>query len=147
MQNYTMWELFNRDHRGWLVSRFWRGKHVLKGDIERVLENDPDALLEPIAVALLEAQQNGTLARKRGRNKFSLAEMTRLVFIDIQLRDLADRIRWFRNKRPAGARRIRGEYSPRDLAANEMAKRYGFSSRHVLLNRLSTQRKRFPLFL
>jgi hypothetical protein len=135
-----MWELFNRDHRGWLVSRFWRGKHVLKGDIERVLENDPDALLEPIAVALLEAQQNGTLARKRGRNKFSLAEMTRLVFIDIQLRELADRIRLFRNKRPAGARRIRG-------AANEMAKRYGFSSRHVLLNRLSTQRKRFPLFL
>jgi hypothetical protein len=147
MQNYTIWEWFNRDHRGWLVSRFWRGKHVLKRDIKRVLENDPDALSEPIVVALLEALQNGTLARKRGRSKFSLAEMTRLIFIEIELRDLADRIRWFRNKRPAGARKVRGEYSPRDLAANEMAKRFGYSSRHVLLNRISAQRKRYPLFL
>ncbi len=147
MFEYGPYELFNRDHRGWLVSRFWRQEPLYRTDVERVLKNDPDIMSDPIANAIVEAYGNGKLYRPRGRKKFSLGATMNLMLIDMELRELADRIRWLRNMRPAGARKKRSEYSPRDKAANLMAKKYGFGSRHVLLNRITTQRKRYPLFL
>jgi hypothetical protein len=146
MQNYTIWEWFNRDHRGWLVSRFWRAKHVLKRDIKRVLENDPDALSEPIVVALLEAQQNGTLARKRGRNSYNFGKMAYVMLAQEDMRRLAKRLTRERARRPSGEKKHRGELSPTSHAAERVARKYNMGSGESFLRRISLQRKLHPYF-
>lgn len=146
MQKYGPYEHFNRDHRGWLVSRFWRGKHVLKRDIERVLKNDPDAGSDPVVAALLEAQANGTLARKRGRNSYTYGKMANVMLAQEDLRRLAKRFDRERARRPAGEKKRRCELSATGHSAELVARKYKMGSGESLLRRISLQRKNFPYF-
>lgn len=146
MSQYGPYEYFNRDHRGWLVSRFWRGKHVLKRDINRVLENDPDALSEPIVAALVDAQEQGKLARKRGRNSYSFGQMANVMLAQQSVRRISKWIKRKRSKRPVGQKKIRGEMSPTKLAAELVARKRKMGSGETLLNQISFQRKYYPYF-
>jgi len=146
MFEYGPYELFNRDHRGWLVSRFWRQKPVLKHDIARVLENDPDAMSEPIVVELVNAKKNGTLFRKRGRNPYNFGQMANVLLAQGDIKLLAAEIRHERSKRPAGAKKERGELSPTHQAAEQVARAYNMGSGASLLRRISFQRKNCPYF-
>ncbi len=146
MQQYGLFELFNRDHRGWLVSRFWRQEPVLRCDIDRALKNDPDALSEPIVAAIIDAQQQGTLARKRGRNPCSFGQMANIMLAQQSVQRIAKWIRRKRSRRLSGEKKKRGELSPTAEAAELVARKYKMDSGTSLLNRISFQRKHCPYF-
>lgn len=146
MYEYGLFELFNRNHRGWLVSRFWQQQPVLKRDINRVLANDPDALSDPIVAAIVDASKKGTLFRKRGRNSYNFGQMANVMLAQEDVVLLAAEIKLERSKRPAGSKKHRSELSPTDIAAEQIARKYNMGSGYSLLNRIALQRKHFPYF-
>lgn len=117
------------------------GKSITSSDLIPVIEANaqlvPDAEFRKLLLDIL----SGKTGPKRGRRPKPLGHIAQLTLAEMQIEDLAERIREERKARPAGERRVRGERAPVEQAAHEVAQRRNMTGK-ALLNEISSIKMR-----
>ena len=140
MPAFTIYDLFNPDHPGWLHYRVRRGQYISHGDVARIIKANPACEREDHLVRdLLSRAQTGQLKRRRGRPEADFRVMHMALFLaDEWIRERRDEI-W--TERRAGKARLRTDLPPVHQAANGYARCFGCGTGGELLNRISRQRR------
>lgn len=139
MPAFTIYDLFNPDHPGWLHHRSWTAQYISKGDVERIVGANPGCERhDPLVRELLVRARGGELKPRRGRP----AAAFKVIHLALFLADewIKERRAEIRAERRAGYARMRGDLPPVFQAANQYANSFGCGTGGELLNCLSKQR-------
>lgn len=122
-----------------LCCRF--GKGISVSDLIPVIEANsrlvPDSEFRKLLLDVLA----GKTGPRRGRRPKPPEHIAGLMLAEMQIEDLAERIRDERKARPTGRRRVRGERAPVEQAAHEVALKRNMTGK-ALLNEISSMKIR-----
>ncbi|MGB3740111.1 MAG: hypothetical protein WA948_12265 [Pontixanthobacter sp.] len=112
----TAWDYWDRSRLGSLHRRAKSGETILAGEVSLIVEANPELVPDDVLREYVICGLKGELKGKRGRKRTS-ARMAREQYIaaayDHRLAWLQDRAS---KRKERGNRRMRGDYSPSDIA-------------------------------
>ena len=133
---------FDERSPGWLVTRErLQGLPVRPADVNRILDVNPEAATDPVMRRYLARLAAGDLRPRKGRPR--ARRLIRILAADILVDERAREI-WAERK--ANSTRARDDLTPKQQAAEELARAWK-SSGLSLLNAISAQRKKSPAFM
>lgn len=140
MPAFTIYDLFNPDHPGWLHHRVSRRQYISRSDVARIINANPGCEREdPLVRDLLVRAQADHLKRRRGRPEAELKVMHMALFLADEW--ISERRVEIWTERRAGKARLRTDPPPVLKAADEYARGFGCGTGGELLNRISKQRR------
>ena len=123
-----------------LLMRRRFGKPLDPSDLIPVFEANSEVLVDGEFRALMLDILAGETAPKRGRPKKQIGDIAKLICAEMYIEDRANEIRAERRKRPNGQRIVKGEMSPTQQAAGEVAWQFHITGK-ALLNKISAMKK------
>lgn len=139
MHKTSPYYLWSRDHLPLLRWRHDRGEFLNGADLARVFEAEPTSASDPLMRELVLRSLNGDLPAKRGRRSVPPGRFSRVLIARYLVEDRANEIRALRRNGTLKWRR--GDPTPAEQAAQEVAQYMKFGCGRTLANEISAQKK------